>query len=817
MRAGGARWVARLFLFIAVALAWAWVLWKPGGASAPLKPAGVPIDGAAPRLSEPSTNGDLSGGRVIIAPPAPSAVPEPEVEPALHAGIPVQVLRGMTEEPEPFALIDASPDQPASGFEPLVEGWSPKPPDATPRRFRADAAGRALLPAGSVFAACATEAAWGFAELAGAGPHELRLYPDAPLSVRVVDAAGHPLPGAGVALHLFDGEMPSKQRIVTTDPEGRVELRNLRWPLRWYSERSLAAVRLEGVLEPPCLAAFRPRELPLEIELVQPPVTRLDVQVVAEDGTPWCGPALVQVCLASDPYDNDGRRSTTVEARDGRASFERIGLGLAVLVAVSAPGRLSSEIEVQAATAAGETVTVQVPVGLQQLVFVARLTHGGEPLAAREIWVQTAAGSKAETFLLKTDAEGRLRTAFYPYQAKEERISLEFFLPDATPPLLAQTVVSGPFRTGERPLGDLELAPAPCLAAGRVVDELGRPVAGAALVLSRAPLKAVAGSSASDGSFALHGPSSSGLLILNAEDPGHAPASLVITPGAEGVLLTLPATGSIAGSVAVPFDWWCDDLRVSARQEGSDAALSSVNRAGLFRLSGLQAGVYTVSIHVDLDLDAVGRTVPGVEVRAGEVTADARLERVDLGALRHFELHVTDGSGAAIPWGFMYVRESGRPGWPWPAGLYDGLAGCRTLAPQVDVCVIAEGQRAALFENVQSGAHVALEASGLTLMLRWKEPPVEVPEDLVVSQYLEAEEPLWPAYVPPGREEGGADVMELPFPGRYSAVFQCYAGGTERRFRVPVDVADQDGVQEVEIGMPEEMVAFLEEWNARER
>ncbi len=811
-----ARWIAAgLALLLACTLAWLWQ--GPGRGDGPsgLEPAPASEHGER-ELSGPPEARDHRGEAAMSA-PAESPAPERAVEAPLSEGVPVRVVLGLTDEPVPFALVDVSEDLPRGDAEEAVGGFFQLPENATTLRFRADAEGRALLPRaeGGAYATCAAADAWGFVELEPSGENLLRLLPDPPLRVRVVDGEGRPIAGAVVGLYCFDGYEIDKLLGAETDAAGLAELRRLRWPLLWYEDGYAMQVRLEGAFDPPVLAAFDPSALPIDVVLVQPPHTRLEVEVVTDEGTPWDGPALVTVAPVADaPEDDpfeDSRWIVAAPVEGGRARFERVGVDLPLVLVASAPEHGDGEqVRVRSAPQEGDTVAASAPLGIPQLVLAAGLaTENGQPFVSREVEVHAAGNDYS--FDLRTDARGQVRLALSASWIRKERIALEFRVPRAG--LVAQAEVQGPFHPGERLLGALRLEQAPGIVAGRVADELGRPLAGASIELSLdgwhdAFARA---SSSADGSFAVHGRApGEGRLLLRASCPQHASVKdLEVAPGAEGLLLTLPSRGSIEGSLLVPMEWWCNELDVSAvREDTGEVAIGDVDRPGVFHIGQLEPASYTVRIMLEYDPDGA-LAIPGIEVRAGEPTRDPRLKRFDLGALQRFEVAVTDASGAAIPQGSIYVRESGRLGWSHAVPLLRGRASCRTLAPALDVCAVADDFSAALSENVRTGKTIVLDPSSLFIRLQCRQALPRGLDLWELRPSLESDDPRQPHCRPKFNEDGSL-VANLPFPGRYAVVFTWGVGDNDRSWRVPIEVPDQDGMHEVLIDVPQELLSLVE-------
>jgi hypothetical protein len=84
------------------------------------------------------------------------------------------------------------------------------------------------------------------------------------------------------------------------------------------------------VFDPPVYAEFRPEELPSTLELVMPSCTIIDVRVAGPDGAPWPEPALVTLTKGGGRAFWDSLSQSKLTST-GRASFERVGVGIRVL------------------------------------------------------------------------------------------------------------------------------------------------------------------------------------------------------------------------------------------------------------------------------------------------------------------------------------------------------------------------------------------------------------------------------------------------------------------------------------------------------
>jgi len=185
-------------------------------------------------------------------------------------------------------------------------------------------------------------------------------------------------------------------------------------------------------------------------------------------------------------------------------------------------------------------------------------------------------------------------------------------------------------RPGTIELGDLRMADAPLLVAGRVVDASGAAVAGARVVIRGvgADESLFVRDADVDGRFAFTDDAPAEELVLHARAPGHLPAPpLAFRRGASDVVLALPAAATIAGSIAHDEGEFVSGIdvvlvRPDARTTVAPAA------DGTFAFRGIPAGTYDVEFH------ARGGNriaiVAGVRATADETERDPRLQNVPL-------------------------------------------------------------------------------------------------------------------------------------------------------------------------------------------
>jgi len=256
-------------------------------------------------------------------------------------------------------------------------------------------------------------------------------------------------------------------------------------------------------------------------------------------------------------------------------------------------------------------------------------------------------------------------------------------------------------------LGDVVFEPQPSLAEGRVVDQTGRGIAGADVmvlrkeVFLRRGLEAVrwrglegqeCAPTPETGAFELFakvGRDEPKLALKAVADGFMAGTRQPVLPGDMGVLLTLEKAGAIEGNLMIdealsglvfetfiqPVDvtTW-DDFAPMDSDGGGDRVedwwLGTVGREGEVVWRGLRSGVYRVRVTAGEPAITVGEW-DDLVVRAGEVTRDPRMQDLDPAEqLSLVELEVVDVEGATIPSVRYWSVTTGVPS-PWHKGLPD--------------------------------------------------------------------------------------------------------------------------------------------------
>ena len=232
-----------------------------------------------------------------------------------------------------------------------------------------------------------------------------------------------------------------------------------------------------------------------------------------------------------------------------------------------------------------------------------------------------------------------------------------------------------------KPAPDLDAPVNTLIAAGRVIDAAGRPVAKARIVAHTFPRSRderargiasayyEAAETAEDGVFALYGSTNAARIdvILHHEHLLALPLDLPV--GSKGIEIVARSSGGVTGQVLVEPEVPLGNLRMilrpenlpaESRMELFDSSRLSQKEVGhdcRFQLQGLLPWTYTFSVAAGSDVLA---EIPGIEIIAGEITRDPRLEPLDLrGRLHVFTLDLVPPPPSFELSGSVLFTESG--------------------------------------------------------------------------------------------------------------------------------------------------------------
>ncbi len=386
--------------------------------------------------------------------------------------------------------------------------------------LRSDADGRVLLPATSYSHALARKGNLLGAELCSDedGGQKLPLWPDGDLSVRVLDAAGHGVADVPVILISDFPDAAFVEQRARTDAEGLAVMRHARVTIAATTANCSgpqpawrAAVEVI-----PTSSASEPID-PSRGELAQvtlrmPPTGEVEFEVLDENARPMTLPwpmKLAELMASSgssglilDPATSEsthyGPDQLDAKVESGRAIFRHVALGRSLIAWAgrNATSRLDF-VRVAGPTTARERVQTTLVMGRGAIVLRARvLASNGTALANQ--WLLLIR-SKLDTSLqstgdeapleaivecdssrVLTDALGRIHIECDAGEQGIGRPVLTLARRRGTDSELEASIELGPvWSIGTHDLDDIRLQAPPVLAAGIVVDEVGRPLVNA--------------------------------------------------------------------------------------------------------------------------------------------------------------------------------------------------------------------------------------------------------------------------------------------------------------------------------------------------
>lgn len=378
------------------------------------------------------------------------------------------------------------------------------------------------------------------------------------------------------------------------------------------------------------------------------------------------------------------------------------------------------------------TATVRLPDTVRALAFTLHDPEG-RPLAAALAWQlrRDRDGAQVAGRVL-TDRDGR-GEFLLPDDAAVDPTTLTLLRSEPAEPASARAQLGAVARGERRDLGTLVLQPAPLLAQGRVVDDLGAPRPRVDVTVQVAGEPAVNGAATwtdapsltattdADGAFAFFAPAPPRAFRIVAGPTGDhfAGASAPLSPGSLVELVT-PRAGILTGEIRLPADLAPDQVLLQMTSTVPPAGAASarsqsapLQRNGFFWFGGLREGDYTLTVR--------GRwlTLPlarfdGVRIVAGS-NQDERLLPLDLAAaLRRFQLRAVAADGApiadaagAVRWRAPTQDERMTP-WslfPWRNGAIDVFL----PTPRTEFVVVGPGA-APRTVTLDAGAHVVVVA-----------------------------------------------------------------------------------------------------------
>ncbi|MEZ5967399.1 MAG: hypothetical protein R3F56_26415 [Planctomycetota bacterium] len=676
---------------------------------------------------------------------------------------------------------------------------------------------------------------------AGAGPERAPDTDALPgLRVRVRNAAGRPVEEVPVKADLGAGR-------VEVRPTGADGIAT--FPI---AARGDAVTAIPIALELPSLEALR-ADVPAAsvargevFDLTLPPCGVIAVRLLGGDGQPVGGTPIHLELRPLGPAetlaDAPRRNGVGVTAQGGAAEFAFVPLHSAFALIPRANGLHASfaPARVLGPTVDGQRVETTLREDATAACVVVRLVDAvraplrDAPITidlSETIQVGESAGTSSTGTTDTTDADGELRL-WFAAGGPDGRVRRVTFAQRTRPEAIGTLKLEHALPAGITHVGDVVLEVERTVAlAGVVVDEADAPVAGARIDVSRINRFAgggqartgVALDARSDdaGAFAIHlAAAADAEFAVSARKDGYlADGGVETSYGASGLRLRLRHAGSITGSLAVePADRELIGIRAgdADSRRPRDARLDG--ETGAFAVASLAAGTYVV----EFTLRGVGRPwlrVPDVIVRAGEATADPRLQAVALpAALHRVRVLVEDSAGRALADAVVRadepddqadrirLREHGgdgvtllaRPGTTWIAGAPGFRSQAFTvtgdeqtvrLLPGIPLRVRIVGDYAAGHPDLRLGVSATpTGAAPVAYFLAGANRSTSGQTRSLDALFVHADE------FPAGADGG---VLTLPTPGRWTIGLQAIATASGMRIATPIR---GESTQEVTIG-----------------
>ncbi|MBL8737198.1 MAG: hypothetical protein JNL12_12270 [Planctomycetes bacterium] len=418
-----------------------------------------------------------------------------------------------------------------------------------------------------------------------------------------------------------------------------------------------------------------------------PPLGRIAVQVVDHAGTPVLAQGTIGLTSEAGPAAAPSGapplpRQFLAQSREkppGEAlvllPFAEVMAPLRVHARFPEARRAAEVGPLTGPSTAGETRTVALPLGPEQALLAGRLLGpdgealGGAPTPVEvTLWHGDQRQVHGDVHALD---DGRFDWVLGDFGDREgfvvefRLVPKEGVLGGAGEPLGAR-VRTGTIRGGRRiELGDVRLVVLPVLASGEVLDDAGRPIAGARVTVrcgalpagnrasEMAPLRSLATRCDEQGRFTILGEAPPARGELLAEQDQHFAETLPLQAGAPHRLV-LQRAGRLRGRVLLP-DWLAEgavSLHLypyeEARKKDSRSMRLSRRSGGRFNLDMIRPGRFQARVQLRNAPEPLA-VFDDVFVPPGD-TRDPRLQPLDLRSLLfRYQLRAVDAAGQPMP------------------------------------------------------------------------------------------------------------------------------------------------------------------------
>jgi RNA polymerase sigma-70 factor (ECF subfamily) len=567
-------------------------------------------------------------------------------------------------------------------------GDSPKPIDGM---WVSNEEGIAVLPMpaeSSAQVSSATDTLYGnalFFPVRSGGEVWVKLFPDADVTVQIVDRTGHPVEGVPVTRGgRFRSDLWS-----LTDAAGLAVLPHVLDAFK-FNEDSHEFTVGPAILSGESLAVTLSREdVPREpIRIVLPPTGSLDVRVLGADGK--LNPSAEKLRLIVDPEPGRTRDvpeladiskshplgMMELDLTDGTATIPFVGLGLDLLAeAKNAEATHSTFGFTRGPEAGGEHVVLSLrPLdAASELVGILRADDGAllrDRTVSGRLLLNEGGAFEDTDFVVETDSAGRFRIPIekalvQSWTRMTRRIwKLEVDVAGPFDLYALETTLPERLSPGATDMGEVVLEHVTPWLAGRAVDATGAAVDVSSLEVS---IRTPAGPSAyrycggrrgvaKGNTFAFLGTppeldlDAGETLELRIEAEGLPRERLEVLDPHTEILVVFREAAALVGRVSTapgddPTAYYATFRSAGEAESRNRYGLGQLATNGRFELRGLPRIPGTVEIHT-LQLDTIVAAVPGVVPGAGSAEQAERLDSIQLhSALNEFGLQVVDAEG----------------------------------------------------------------------------------------------------------------------------------------------------------------------------
>ncbi len=655
---------------------------------------------------------------------------ETPVDPA--KSVAVRVIDGLTREPVAGALVYfvrvASLDgdtqrelgRSRGSRERLFEVLS-----RVGQKRRSNPDGEVLLPRafGDGGVACRHDGKIGTLRLRGElGPDTvLELHEPRAIRVRVLDIAGQPVPRVPMRLGAQHDGYWRDSWMAETGDDGLATWSDYVFDMGQRTGKVVVALPL-------------PEPASVEVDLAQPPEEPIEltlpptgvVEVILEHPDPKrLEGARVRLRNFDEPEHGDTRSHAERAAKDGRATFDFVGVGLNLgVMGRLEGGNVTVEIEAPGPVAADQRVTIRVPMVGKTPVLIAELhDERGEPLRSVKLDAQMRASenfsSSSSSFNTSTDADAKIYLELDDGMSAKAERSLQ--LTHQGDPVRTLKFELPRIHPGEIDVGVLVMRPPPLICAGTVVNADGEPIADAGITLW---FKEDAHWEHTDvdrretddeGAFTIHGDVQPGAYAVDVSAAGYLPVvRFEFSTGAGELRIMMERAGTVRGRILAGDIGSRRHFRIEAHRHGQDSEEerdppdTEPGQDGAFAFEELLPGTYDVRYYVFGDPEPV-HVESGVRVVAGDETV---LNDLDLsGQLHRIEVRVIGIDGRPVREGAAVRLRGGDEQSRFEGGFLDaGRASWIATDERIDVLIYADGYQRKVVNGVKDGDTITLEA-----------------------------------------------------------------------------------------------------------